>query len=72
MVKDELKELVYYFGLVTQIGLTVVFFIVGGVLVGIYLDRRWGTSPLFIIIATLIGIGGGFLSAYKQITLRSK
>lgn len=72
MTKDELKELAYYFGLVTQIGLTIAFSIGGGVFVGIYLDKRWGTSPLFIIIFALIGIGGGFLSAYKQITAKPK
>lgn len=72
MNKDELKEIAYYAGLVSQIGLTVAFSILIGILVGVFLDKKFGTSPLFIAIFTLIGVVGGFVSAYKQIMAKPK
>ena len=39
--------------------------LVGSILIGIFsgrwLDRQWGTEPIFLIIGLLIGLGGGYL-----------
>ncbi len=31
-----------------------------GALLGLYLDGRWGTGPLFTLVGTLLGMGAGF------------
>ena len=49
--------------LATQFGFSVVGSLVGGVLLGQYLDSRFGTAPLCF----LIGLLGGFLSSFYLI-----
>lgn len=49
------------------IGWVVVAAILCGLLLGHFLDRRLGSSPVFLIVFLLAGIGAGFYSAYKQI-----
>ncbi|MGE0251264.1 MAG: AtpZ/AtpI family protein [Dongiaceae bacterium] len=36
-----------------------------GLLIGIALDRWLGTTPLFILLCLFLGLGGGFLNAYR-------
>jgi F0F1-type ATP synthase assembly protein I len=67
MIKGEIKELLHYFSLITQLGLTMVCSILIGFGAGFLLDKKLGTGGLFIGILTFCGIIGGFLSAYKQI-----
>ena len=57
----------YYLGLITQIGLTVIFSILAGLFIGIGLDKFFKTKGVFLILFLLIGISGGFYNAYKQI-----
>jgi F0F1-type ATP synthase assembly protein I len=70
--KDNMKEFIYYFGLLGQIGFTIVFSILGGSLIGIFLDRVFDTSPVFVVMFILIGTAGGFYSVWKQINSRGK
>ncbi|UOE93948.1 MULTISPECIES: AtpZ/AtpI family protein [Bacillaceae] len=46
-------------------------YIVGGVLAGVFIgnwiDERFATKPLFLIIFLLLGIGSGFYGVYKVI-----
>jgi F0F1-type ATP synthase assembly protein I len=67
MIKDELRELLYYASLITQLGLTMVCSILIGFGAGFLLDKKLGTGGLFIGILTFCGVVGGFLCAYKQI-----
>ena len=46
-----------------QFALALVIFIV----LGNWLDRRLGTSPIFILAGALIGGGGAFFSFYRKI-----
>jgi F0F1-type ATP synthase assembly protein I len=43
----------------------------GGIVVfffgGFFLDRWLGTTPLFLIVGTLVGAGLGFLSVYREL-----
>ncbi len=57
----------YYLALITQVGLTVVFSILIGLLIGIFLDKFFKTKGIFLVLFLIIGIAGGFYSAYKQI-----
>jgi F0F1-type ATP synthase assembly protein I len=42
--------------------------IVGFMFLGIWLDRRLGTSPWLLILFVFLGAGGGFYSLYRQLT----
>ncbi|WP_101772520.1 AtpZ/AtpI family protein [Peptostreptococcus faecalis] len=57
------------FSLITQIGMTAVICIFGCGFVGIFIDKKIGTSPVFSIIFIVLGILSAFLSIYK--TLKS-
>lgn len=41
--------------------------IVAGVVVGYALDRYVGTEPLFLIVATLVAVVGGFIRLVKVV-----
>ncbi len=55
------------FGLVGQLGLTVVAGGLLGALAGYGLDRRLGTAPGFLIGGLLFGLAGGAVGAYRLI-----
>jgi len=67
MRRDKLiwmKELAYY----SSIGLSLALSIFIGLAIGIYLDRRWDTSPWL----TLIFLGLGIAAGYRNIGLAIK
>lgn len=59
--KSPLKNL----ALITQVGLSIITPIILGVYLGIYVDRKVGTTGVFTIIFMLIGTGAGFLNIFK-------
>lgn len=52
------------FALVSQIGVMMVVPIVLGVWLGNFLDKKLGTSGLFLIIFILLGVGAAFRNVY--------
>jgi ATP synthase protein I len=54
--KRSLRELAYY----SSLGLSVSLSIFIGLAVGVYLDRRFDTSPWFTLIFLVLGILAGF------------
>lgn len=46
----------------------IVLFIVGG----LFLDRWLGTSPLFILVGTVVGSGLSFVSVYRELVADKK
>jgi len=60
---DYLKNL----GLITQVGLLMAIPIFLCVFGGIWLDERFGTSPLFLIIFIILGVLSAFRNMYKII-----
>ncbi len=56
--------------LVSQIGISMILPIIGGVFFGNLLDNKLGTGSIFLIIFLLIGVGTSFLTLFK-ITSRS-
>ncbi len=46
-----------------QFAVTLVLFI----FLGSWLDKRYGTSPLFILAGVVVGGGGGFYSLYRKV-----
>ncbi len=66
------KSIVYYFGLITQVGLTIILTLLMALFVGRYLDEKFNLNGIFTILFIFIGIGAGFYSVYKQIIDKDK
>jgi len=58
----------YYFGLIMQLGLTIIVTILVGLAIGIGLDRAFNLKGIFTITFLIIGILAGFMNAYRDIT----
>jgi ATP synthase protein I len=54
--------------IVMQIGLTMAGCIVFCFFVGLYLDKWVGTKGIFVTIFTILGVVGGGVTVYRQIT----
>lgn len=52
-------------GLISTAGLVLPITIVLGYLGGSYLDRRFGTDPVFLLVGVLVGAVGGFLEMFN-------
>lgn len=50
------RDLAFY----SSIGLSVAFSIFIGLAIGVYIDRRYNTSPWFTLIFICLGIAAGF------------
>jgi ATP synthase protein I len=59
-----IRELAYY----ASLGMQVAFSIFIGLFLGLYADRRMGTTPWL----TLIGLGMGIVAGYRNIGLAIK
>ena len=58
------RDTLEYLALVTQVGLTVVISAGAGLFVGLYLDRRLGTSVAFTLLFLVLGLASGLWQAY--------
>jgi F0F1-type ATP synthase assembly protein I len=54
--------------LVTQLGFTVVTALVLSLLLGLWLDRQLGTSPLMVLVFSMLGILVGTVGVYRLVT----
>ncbi len=50
--------------LLSQVGVMMAVPIIGCVILGSYLDSKFGTQILFLIIFTLLGVGAAFRNLY--------
>ena len=66
------KSVLKYFGLVAELGLTIVICIGGGMLAGIWLDNKLGTEAPFTVVLLLAGIGAAFMNIYRLVMPRKK
>lgn len=64
----EFTEGLEHLTLVTQLGLTMAGSIGLGFFAGFYLDRWLGTRGLFLIVFILLGVAGGFITVFREIT----
>ena len=48
-----------YIGLVSAIGTEMAITTIGGFYLGNFLDRLWGTEPIFLLVGVLIGLAAG-------------
>jgi F0F1-type ATP synthase assembly protein I len=61
------KEILKNFGLITQLGFSVISSILIFVLGFVYLDRKLNTDGKLIIIGVILGVASGILVAYRLI-----
>ncbi|GHV42473.1 hypothetical protein FACS189490_11520 [Clostridia bacterium] len=59
------KEAMNALSLITQLGVSMVIAVLIGVLAGNALDGWLHTSPLFLFIFIVIGVGAAFINLYK-------
>lgn len=57
-----------YLALFSEIGITLLFTTLAGVLAGYWVDQRLGTLPIFVLVGLLLGMGAGALAVYRLIT----
>lgn len=55
-------------GIGFQFALTILVF----VFLGVWLDRRLGTSPWLLLICVFVGAAGGFYSMYRRVSLAQR
>jgi F0F1-type ATP synthase assembly protein I len=55
-------------GLGIMLGLATALFALGGN----WIDGRLGTKPLFVLMGTFLGFGGGFWSMYSRLVLQGR
>jgi len=55
-------------GLGLTLGLATALFAVGGN----WIDGQLGTKPLFVLLGTFVGFGGGFWSMYSRLMVKGR
>lgn len=62
--KRSSKGILQNLALISQVGIMMLVPIIGGVLLGAYLDRLAKTNGIFLIIFVLLGVGTSFRNLY--------
>lgn len=65
MKSDRKDSPLKYLGFVSGLGITMITSIAVGVMVGVFLDGKFGTSPWLTTVSLLTGILSGAWSVYK-------
>lgn len=60
------------YNMITSFMITIVILIALGVFIGNWLDKQLGTTPLFIILLTFLGIAAAYRNLYKAATANDK
>lgn len=71
-MKEEEKNLLKTIAMLSTLGLTLVFATMIGLAIGIYLDKKFNTSPWLTIIFLLIGIAAGFKGLIQTVIRQVK
>jgi ATP synthase protein I len=70
--KKEIFDVMSLLSLVTQLGLMMVIPILGCTLLGKYIDDKLNTTPIFLLILLILGVGGAFSGVYKTVIMYTK
>jgi F0F1-type ATP synthase assembly protein I len=57
-----------YAALFSEIGISLLVTTLLGVLVGYWVDGRFGTLPIFVLVGFLIGAGAGTVMIYRLVS----
>lgn len=63
-LKTDMKSVSKAYGLLTTLALNIVIIIGAMFFLGNFIDKKLGTSPLFMFIFLLLGIGAAFRNMY--------
>ncbi|MEA2096104.1 MAG: AtpZ/AtpI family protein [Candidatus Cloacimonadota bacterium] len=64
--KNQLNnELLKYISLITQLGLTIISSILIFLVGAIYMEKKFQTEGVLILVGVLIGVAAGVFAAYK-------
>ena len=66
------RELLRGLYMISQIGFTIAACVIIGVLLGRFLDGVFGTSPILLLVFSLLGAGAGFKAIYELVKSKSK
>jgi len=59
-------------GIYGAIGFQLAAMVVGGLLIGGWLDKKWGTSPWLSLLGLTLGSIGGFYNLIRVVTWRQQ
>lgn len=62
--KNAVRTILAYSTIGTQLAITILIFLYGGYL----LDKKFESSPAFVVVGTLLGMGMGFYNLMKSLT----
>lgn len=66
--KDDknLSKILTNLSLISQIGISIIVMIGGGVILGNFLDKKFNTNLVFLIIFTVLGVASAFYYIFKM------
>lgn len=70
--KNIYMEAAKMLSLVSQVGLMMVIPIFGCTFIGKFIDTKLNTSPIFMLIFLVLGVGGAFMGVYKTLIVYTK
>lgn len=73
-MKEEKKgdPFIIAWGIYGAIGFQLALMVIGGLLVGGWLDKKWGTSPWLALVGLIIGSIGGFYNLIRVVNWRQQ
>lgn len=71
-MKKTTKSSMENLALISQVGIMMIVPIGFGVFAGNFLDNKFGTTPLWLIVMIILGVGSSFRNLMKLATTKSK
>ncbi|MBF4694547.1 AtpZ/AtpI family protein [Fusibacter ferrireducens] len=71
-MKKTTKSIMENLALISQVGIMMVVPIGFGVFAGNFLDNKFGTTPIWLVIMIVIGVGAAFRNLMQLATTKSK
>ena len=65
--KEERNKILRAASLLTQLAIGTIACVGLSIFLGLFLDNRWDTSPVFVLIFVFVGIAGAFKFMYDTI-----
>lgn len=66
------SQIAQMLSLISQLGIMMVVSIFGCFFIGKFIDNKLNTSPIFMLIFLVLGVGGAFMSVYKTVIVYTK
>ena len=66
-MEDDTKGLIRQLGKISIIGIEMVVSTFVGLAIGVFLDRKFETAPVFTIVFLIVGIIAGYRNVFREI-----